>query len=608
MIIGQYYKLHSKTSDLQYLRKKVNMNTEWSLDVLYKGYDDPAYQQDLEKLDTLINKLHTFADNLGKNPDKDTVIEYITLTEEFSLLITKIYSYTELRESTDTTNSETTSYLNRIQLKISATSKDSAKIDKYIANIANLDEIVASDESLKEYTFYFNELKDRASHTLSDDVEEVIAKLNLSAGSAWSSLQQYLTSTVEVDYNGEKTTLSGIRNLAYSKDKEVRKAAYEAEIACYDKIKDAVSFSLNNIKSQVNTIAELRGYESPLAMTLRGASMSRETLDAMLTAMKEYMPKFHEYLKRKATMLGYENGLPWYELFAPLGKNHVEYTPESAKEYLLKHFRNFADDLADMAQEAFDNSWIDFFPRKGKVGGAFCANLPFIKQSRVLTNFDGAFGDVVTLAHELGHAYHGLQIQEHRPLNLDYSMPVAETASTFNENVIMDAAIGEAEGTDKLVLIENQLQDTTQIICDIYSRFLFENAVFERRKDEFLFSDDLEKIMLDAQKQAFGDSLEEDTLHPYMWINKGHYYSESLSFYNFPYAFGGLFARGLYTMYQQEGKDFVPKYRALLKATTVSSVEDVAKMAGIDITKPDFWRQSLQSYANEIDEFLELTK
>ena len=584
------------------------MNTEWSLDVLYKGYDDPAYQQDLEKLDTLINKLHTFADNLGKDSDKDTVIEYIALTEEFSLLVTKLYSYTELRESTDTTNSETTSYLNRIQLKISATSKDSAKIDKYIANIPNLEEIVASDESLKEYTFYFNELKDRASHTLSDDVEEVIAKLNLSAGSAWSSLQQYLTSTVEVDYNGEKTTLSGIRNLAYSKDKEVRKAAYEAEIACYDKIKDAVSFSLNNIKSQVNTISELRGYESPLAMTLRGASMSRETLDAMLTAMKEYMPKFHEYLKRKATMLGYENGLPWYELFAPLGENHVEYTPESAKEYLLKHFRNFADDLADMAQEAFDNGWIDFFPRKGKVGGAFCANLPFIKQSRVLTNFDGAFGDVVTLAHELGHAYHGLQIQEHRPLNLDYSMPVAETASTFNENVIMDAAIGEAEDTDKLVLIENQLQDTTQIICDIYSRFLFESAVFERRKDEFLFSDDLEKIMLDAQKQAFGDSLEEDTLHPYMWINKGHYYSESLSFYNFPYAFGGLFARGLYTMYQQEGKDFVPKYRALLKATTVSSVEDVAKMAGIDITKPDFWRQSLQSYANEIDEFLELTK
>ncbi|WP_310602607.1 M3 family oligoendopeptidase [Anaerosporobacter sp.] len=584
------------------------MNSEWSLDALYKGYDDPAYQQDFENLDTVINKFHAFAENLGQKSDNDTVVEYITLMEEFTFLISSLGNYTGLREATDTTDSETTSNINRLQAKVNATAKDSAKVDKYVANIANLEEIIATNDSLKEYTFFFNTQKNYVSHLLSDDVEEVIAKLNQSAGAAWSSLQQYLTSTVEVEYNNEKTTLSGIRNLAYSKDKEVRKSAYEAEIACYDKIKDAVSFSLNNIKSQVNTIAELRGYESPLAMTLSESHMSKETLDAMLTAMKEYMPKFHEYLKRKATILGYKNGLPWYELFAPLGENHTEYTTESAKEYLLKHFRNFADDLADMVEEAFDNSWIDFFPRKGKVGGAFCENLPMIKQSRVLTNFDGTFGDVVTLAHELGHAYHGLQIQEHRPLNLDYSMPVAETASTFNENVILDAAIHEAEGKDKLVLIESQLQDTTQIICDIYSRFLFESAVFERRKEEFLFSADLEQIMLDSQKQAFGDSLEEETLHPYMWVNKSHYYSEGLSFYNFPYAFGGLFARGLYSMYQQEGKDFVPKYRALLKATTVSSVEDVAKMAGIDLTKPDFWRQSLQSYSDEIDMFLELTK
>ncbi|WP_167955959.1 M3 family oligoendopeptidase [Anaerosporobacter faecicola] len=585
------------------------MNTEWSLDVLYKGYDDPAYQQDLKNFDTLAVEFHDLAESLGNASNKETVKQYIAIMERFNLLLIKLYNYTSLRESTNTTDSETSSYLNQLQVKMSATSKDSAKLDKYIATLPDLDEIVASDDSLKEYTFLFHRLKERATHMLSDDVEEVIAKLNLSAGSAWSSMQQYLTSTVEVDYKGEKTTLSAIRNLAYSKDKAVRKEAYEAEIACYDKIKDAVSFSLNNIKSQVNTISELRGYESPLALTLDQACMKKETLSAMLTAMKEYMPKFHEYLKRKATVLGYANGLPWYELFAPLGESHEEYTPESAKAYLIKHFRNFADDLADMVEEAFDNSWIDFFPRKGKVGGAFCAGLPYVKQSRVLTNFDGSFSDVVTLAHELGHAYHNLQIQDHHVLNyMDYSMPVAETASTFNENVIMNAAINEATGTDKLILIESQLQDTTQIICDIYSRFLFESAVFEKRKSEFLFSADLEKIMIDAQKQAFGDSLEEATLHPYMWVNKSHYYSEEVSFYNFPYAFGGLFARGLYAMYQKEGSAFVPKYRALLKATTVSSVEDVAKMAGIDLTKPDFWRQSLQSYSDEIDQFLELTK
>lgn len=584
------------------------MNKEWSLDVLYKGYNDPNFKNDLEKLKLTITDLEKLAASLGNDSELNTLHTIIDIYENYSILITKLYSYIELRQATNTSDTETNNYLNQVMQFISSTAKADTRIQNYITSIPNLMELVSKDEKLKDYTFYFSEMKEKASHLLSEEVEEVIAKLNLSAGASWSNLQQYLTSIVEVDYNGEKTTLPSIRNLAYSSDKNVRKAAYEAEIACYDKIKDAVSFSLNNIKTQVSTICELRGYESPLAMTLRQACMTKETLDAMFTAMKEYMPKFQEYLKRKAQILGYSNGLPWYELFAPMGETHTTFTTETAKEYLLKHFREFADDLADMVEEAFDNSWIDFFPHKGKVGGAFCANLPFIKQSRVLTNFDGALGDVVTLAHELGHAYHGLQIQDHRPLNLDYSMPVAETASTFNENVIVNAAISEATGEERLALIENQLQDTTQIICDIYSRFLFEDEVFSRSKEEFLFPDELNKIMIHAQKEAFGDALEEATLNPYMWVNKSHYYSADVSYYNFPYAFGGLFARGLYEQYKKEGSAFLPKYRALLKATTISSVEDVAKIAGIDLTCPDFWRESLKSYTNNVDEFLRLTE
>ena len=187
-------------------------------------------------------------------------------------------------------------------------------------------------------------------------------------------------------------------------------------------------------------------------------------------------------------------------------------------------------------------------------------------------------------------------------------MPVAETASTFNENVIMSAAVADASEHEKMVLLESQLQDTTQIICDIYSRYLFESEVFEKRKNGFLFSDELKEIMLKAQKEAYGDGLDQTLLHPYMWTCKSHYYSESNSFYNFPYAFGGLFAKGLYAQYLKEGKEFLPKYRALLHATTVSSVEDVAKMADIDLTKPEFWRSSLALIAESIDEFIELSK
>lgn len=442
---------------------------------------------------------------------------------------------------------------------------------------------------------------------MSEDVEDVIAKLNISAGSAWSSMQSYLTSILDVDYRGEKVTLSEIRNLAYSKDPEVRKDAYEAELKAYEKIKDAVSYSLNNIKTQVNTICELRGYESPLELTLEQSRMKKETLDAMLEAIKEYLPVFHKYLKHKAKLLGHNNGLPWYDLFAPLGESEAKFTVEEARKYLVDNFRGFSDDMADLIDQAFEERWIDFLPRRGKVGGAFCENLPFVKQSRILTNFSGNLNDVCTLAHELGHAYHGMHIQEHLPLNTDYSMPVAETASTFNELLIMEAAIKQASEKEKIALIESQLQDVTQIICDIYSRYLFESEVFDRCRKEFLFADELNEIMLNAQKTAYGDGLDPNCLHPYMWVVKSHYYSEVLSFYNFPYAFGGLLARGLYEKFKNEGKDFVPKYQAMLRATTVNTVEGAAREAGINLEDPDFWRQSLKSVEKTIEEFIRIS-
>ena len=584
------------------------MNKEWSLDALYKSFQDENFESDFQKLKVLIKDFKNHVSTLDESNPQNEVKTLISFLENINLTARKLGSYIFLRQSTNTTDSETTALLQKLEELLSDISKEEAIVKKYVARVENLDEIIEKDDKLKEYDFLFKEMKIEAAHTLSDDVEEVIAKMNLSAGSAWSSMQQYLTSVLKVDYNGKVITLPEVRNLAYDPDPKVRKTAYEAELAAYEKINDAISYSLNNIKSQVNTISSMRGYESALDMTLVQSRMTKETLDAMFEAIKEYLPKFHTYLKRKAELLGHKNGLPWWDLFAPLGESHRKFTVEEAKEYLVSHFRPFSDDLADMIIESFDNAWIDFFPRSGKVGGAFCSNLPFIKQSRILTNFDGSLSDVVTLAHELGHAYHGLHIQDHLPLNTNYTMPVAETASNFNETLIMKAAIEEAEGEEKIALLESQLQDTTQIICDIYSRFLFESAVFERRKESFLFSDDLKELMLDTQKEAYGDGLDHDHLHPYMWINKSHYYRDSLSFYNFPYAFGGLFAQGLYAKYLEEGKDFVPKYQAILNATTVNTVEDVAKMADIDLTKPEFWRQSLDSITKSIDLFLDMTK
>ena len=581
------------------------MNDVWNLDPLYQGFEDPAFEADLEKLKTVVAAMGTLAGSLAQAQPMDALKEGIRLQEDATVLLYKLYGYASLRQSADTKDSAAGSQIGRIMAIYSGFAAPVAAYKSWATSLPNLMELVQSDEDLKVYTFLFQNMEDSSRYLLPGRGEEIMAKMEMSGSSAWADLQQYLTSTVPVSYRGTTTNLSAIRNLAYDPDPQVRKDAYEAEVACYERIRDAVAFALNSIKLETISDCQLRGYESPLQRTVKRNDMKMETLNAMLEAMDEYAPKFWQYLKAKAKAMGYENGLPWYELFAPMGKSSTKFTAEQSRDYLVGLFAEFDQELSDMVARAFDEAWIDFYPRDGKAGGAFCADVPTLKQSRILTNFDGAFGDVVTLAHELGHAFHNQCIFDHRPLNQGYSMPLAETASTFNECVVMASAIGKAADKDeKIALIENQLQDATQIICDIYSRYRFETMVFANREEQFMNADTLCQYMLEAQKQSYGDGLDHNCLHPYMWVCKGHYYGPT--FYNFPYAFGGLFARGLYAQYEKEGAAFVPKYKKLLNTTPIATAEDVAKVADIDLTDKEFWRAALQTIADQIDQLCEL--
>lgn len=576
------------------------MNEVWNLDVIYRGFDDPAFAADMEKLEKLVKDYAAFAGELDEQTPLDGLKKGIALEEALTVLTAKLGEYASLRQSVNTRDAEAGSRLGQVMQRISGAAGAQAQWREWVSKIPDLMVLVAGDETLKDYTFLFERLLRNSTHLLGSLGEQISARLSMSGSSAWSDLQGYLTSTVPVSYNGGTTNLSAIRNLAYDPDPAVRKAAYEAELSCYDRIKDSVAFALNSIKLETISDCQLRGYGSPLDRTLEQSDMKRETLDSMLGVMEEYMPKFRQYLRAKGKALGHENGLPWYDLFAPMGKSAAQYTAEDAKRILVELFSTFDQELADMVARAFDEEWIDFYPRDGKTGGAFCAGVECIGQSRILTNFDGTFGSIVTLAHELGHAFHNQCIRAHRPLNRDYSMPVAETASTFNECVVMAAAIRQANSHDEeLALIESQLQDVTQIICDIYSRYLFESMVLENREQQFMDADTLCGMMLKAQEQSYGDGLDPGFRHPYMWICKSHYYGAT--FYNFPYAFGGLFARGLYAQYQREGAAFVPKYKKLLRTTTVATAEDVAKVAGIDLTDKEFWRGALQTVAQQID-------
>lgn len=576
------------------------MSTEWSLKEIYPSFESEEFKRDFERFSNfreVFNSL-TLEDNL------ESIKAAIASLEEFSVLSSRLGNYINLTLTANTTDETANKYRTLFGNAYAALNSAYTKVYKFIGSVET---DITADENLKDYEFYFAEAKQQYKHLLSDELEDVIAKFSISGGDGWEQLFEAMTSGVEGEFKGEKVTLSEIRNMAYDADAAVRKEAYETELKMYDTIKEPIAFALNNIKQQVLTETSLRGFESPLAQTLEASRMSRKTLDALLEAIREYLPQFRAYLKHKAALLGHENGLPFYDLFAPIAESSRRFTIEESKEFLLENFKGFSEDLAQMTKEAYENNYIDFLPRKGKVGGAFCSNLPFIKQSRILTNFSSSLSDVITIAHELGHAYHGLHIENHRVLNQEYSMPVAETASTFNENIVMNTVIRQASDAEKVALLESQLQDTTQIIVDIYSRYLFESAVFENREKSFMFSKDLEQLMLDAQKEAYGDGLDSDAMHPYMWACKPHYYSSGLSFYNFPYAFGGLFSKGLYAIYQEQPEGFVEKYQELLRATTVTSAEDTAKVLGVDVEDSAFWKKALAQVADNIEQFIALT-
>jgi len=579
----------------------------WDLSALYSGFDDPKFEADIARLDGMMEAYRHLVQSLD-GLDAAALAELLRREEEMWVVGADLQKFTDMRREADAGDSQAVSAMGRLKTLFGSIAGETALVRRWMGEISIKEADYAAYPILDSYRFYISEEAEKGRHMLETSAEALLARMQGCAGSAWTDLRGYLTAFAHAPMNGKELTLTQLRGFIHSQSRELRRAAFEAELECSRSIEGGMCFAINGIKEYMNLMAELRGYGDIMTMTLAQCRMLPETLKALWDAVEEALPKFHAYLCRKATLLGYENGLPWYDLCAGLGKSERRFDTEEARAYLVELLGAFSQDLGELVDRAFREHWIDFYPRPGKSGGAFCRNLSNQKQSRVLTNFEGNLDGVVTIAHELGHAYHGHMIQDHRPLNRIYTMPVAETASNFNETLVMNAAIAGAQGQEKLALLEQRLQDYTQVICDIYSRFLFEKAVFEERKEGFLFPERLCQIMAEAQRTAYGPGLDPACLHPYMWINKVHYYYTTLSFYNFPYAFGALLANGLYTCYRKEGEAFVKKYQAFLRATTVSTVEEAAAVAGIDVTRKEFWAESLAMVAGQIDEFLCMTE
>jgi pepF/M3 family oligoendopeptidase len=483
------------------------------------------------------------------------------------------------------------------------------------AHIERLPEVIEhGGDVIRAHAFFLNEAAAQSRYQMSDAEENLAGDLELSGANAWSKLQGNLVSQLTVNFDrrgdGQSETLSMpalINVMQHDADGAVRRRAYEAEHAAWKTIEEPLSAAMNGVKGTASVLNRRRGRRDDLHSALDAARIDRKTLDAMLGAMQDSFPQFRRYLRAKAKRFGHDGGLPWWDLFAPVGSDERTFAWPDARELIERTFGKFSPRLLSMTQTAFDRNWIDAEQRPGKRAGAFCMEVPAVDESRILCNYDGSLDQVSTIAHELGHAFHNYCQIGKPQLQIITPMTLAETASIFCESLIIDAALEEVNSpASELAILETDLIGKTQVVVDITSRFLFETEVFQRRASAELSADDLSEAMLRCQRQTYGDGLDERYMHKYMWTWKPHYYFAGLSFYNFPYAFGLLFGTGLYAIYRERGQKFVPEYEALLSDTGLADAATLAKRFKIDLRKKSFWKASLDVIGERIERYCSL--
>ncbi|MHB8112544.1 MAG: M3 family oligoendopeptidase [Bellilinea sp.] len=592
----------------------------WDLSNVYPGLASPEFAAATERRQQMLGemeKLVASLEALDASSDADLVASRINqmLTEFDKLLLldNTMGAFIHSFVSTDSFNKDAMRKLSEFEQVSVRMDKLKTRLRAWIGKIASLlPQLTAAPGPAQDHAFWLKEVAEQSRYLMSQPEEALAAELNLSGANAWQKLQGTITSQMTVDFelDGKVQALSmpALINLRSHPDENVRRRAYEAENQAWYTTREPLAAALNGVKGTAVTLNQRRGRTDALHSALDINRIDRQTLDAMLTAMRESLPIFRQYFQAKARKLG-KDKLPWWDIFAPGGKNTRAYTYPEARSFVLDNFAKFSPDLSNFARRAFDGNWIDAEQRSGKRGGAFCMSVPGAKESRVLLSFDGSLDVVSTLAHELGHGFHNDCMFKAGRTELQRTSPMtmAETASIMCETIVMEAVLEQAKDPEEvLTILENMLTGDSQVIVDIYSRFLFETEVFKRREQAELSADEFCEIMEWAQKEAYGDGLDERYLQKWMWTWKPHYYSTHLGFYNFPYAFGLLFGTGLYAIYQQRGASFVPEYKALLSSTGMGDAATLAARFGIDIRQPDFWRGSLAIIGKRVERYIAL--
>jgi len=593
----------------------------WDMTNVYPALESKQFKAAVKKYKSMLDEMEAFYARVRKADSKTDAQKLGKLLgetiERFNALFElsgTINAYIDSFVSTDSRNQIAARALSEFEQTSVRMSVLNTKFRAWIGGLgqAAVKKAVKTNAAAKAHEFALIEIAEQSKYMLSEAEEILAAELTLSGGNAFGKLQGTVTSQLSVDFEldgkTQKLPMPALINLRTHPDESTRRRAYEAESKAWAEVQETLAACMNGVKGEALTLDKKRGREDCLHASIDSARIDRATLNALLGAMKDAFPMFRKYCKHKAKLIGKEK-LAWWDVFAPMGKTDKTYSFEEARDFIVENFNSFSPELGAFAKRAFDSNWIDAEQREGKRGGAFCMEVLGVKESRILANFDGSFDQVCTLAHELGHAFHNeCMFQAGKtPLQQSSPMTLAETASIFCETIVTEALLTQtADPQEELAILEAQINGAAQTVVDIYSRYLFEKEVFARREKSELSADELNEIMERAQKSAYGESLDERCLQKFMWTWKPHYYSSELSFYNYPYAFGLLFATGLYAVYQKRGADFVNDYKNLLSSTGEHRAAELADRFGINIRTKKFWADSLAIIGKRVERYCQL--
>ncbi len=593
----------------------------WDLSTYFTSLDSREFRSAEEHLAASLQRLVSLYDRHDvrggdkaldpTDPDPAVVAaidQVLHDTNEVTAELGRLDAYVFSFVSTDSNDAPAQAVLSRLMERSSTLQDLRGRLDAWIAALG-IDTAIAASEAARAHEWPMRKGAMRAERQMPEGEEQLASLLSLTGSSAWSQLYADVTSsmsaTVDLPAGPEELPIFAVRGLAMDADPAVRRAAYDAELGAWRSNAIPIAAALNAIKGEQQRLARRRGWPSILDAQLFGQSVGRSTLEAMQGAMTAAFPSFRRYLGAKATLLGHDRGLPFWDLFAPVGEAR-DVTWEQAKSAVEEAFASYSPQLRSLARRSFDESWIDVAPRTGKQGGAFCMPMGD-GDSRVLMNFSSSMPQVFTLAHELGHAYHNSTMTERTPIQRGTPSSLAETASIFCETILIEHRLAAAtDPGERLHLLDVDLQGSTQVIVDIHSRYLFESSVFAARADSTISIDGFCELMAEAQEATYGAGLDPERRHPWMWAAKPHYYGSL--FYNWPYAFGLLFGLGLYARYVADPERFRTSYDDLLSSTGLADATALGARFDIDIEDREFWERSLAVIVARIDDFCALAE